>query len=98
MPELLRILIEPQGFLPLGHCYLWNPGLIFLHLASDALIGLAYLSISLKSDLLRDIPVAVLSALDVSRQENSVPGAAAYLKKPVDPTHLLATVSRLAAR
>jgi PAS domain S-box-containing protein len=33
------------GLLPHGVCYTWNPGLMWLHLTSDALIGLAYFSI-----------------------------------------------------
>lgn len=35
------------GFEPHGECYLWTPGLIGLHVASDALITLAYYSIPL---------------------------------------------------
>ena len=31
--------------LPHGVCYTWNPGLLWLHLGSDTLIGLAYFSI-----------------------------------------------------
>jgi len=31
--------------MPHGHCFLWNPGLIWLHVSSDALIALAYYSI-----------------------------------------------------
>ncbi|HEY9612124.1 PAS domain S-box protein [Allocoleopsis sp.] len=38
-------LLEP--FIPHGHCYLWKPGLVGLHLVSDALIALAYYSIPL---------------------------------------------------
>ncbi len=33
--------------MPHGHCYLWQPGLVWTHVISDLLIGLAYLSISL---------------------------------------------------
>ncbi len=33
------------GFEPHGECYLWTPGLIMLHVVSDALIALAYYSI-----------------------------------------------------
>jgi len=33
------------NFIPHGHCYLWKPEVVWLHLSSDALIGLAYLSI-----------------------------------------------------
>ena len=33
-------------FMPHGHCYLWLPGLLWMHVVSDLLIGTAYLSIS----------------------------------------------------
>jgi PAS domain S-box-containing protein len=33
------------GFMPHGSCYLWNPGLIRLHVISDGLIALSYTSI-----------------------------------------------------
>lgn len=32
-------------FMPHGHCYLWKPGLVWLHVASDIVIGLSYFSI-----------------------------------------------------
>ena len=35
--------LEP--FIPHGHCYLWKPWLVGLHLVSDSLIALAYYSI-----------------------------------------------------
>lgn len=34
-----------EGFMPHGHCYLWNPGLVWLHVVSDGLTALAYTSI-----------------------------------------------------
>jgi len=34
-----------QDFMPHGYCYMWNTGLIWLHIVSDALIFLSYLSI-----------------------------------------------------
>jgi signal transduction histidine kinase/DNA-binding response OmpR family regulator len=34
-----------EGFMPHGHCYLWQPGVLWLHLISDSLITLAYFSI-----------------------------------------------------
>src|SRR5215510_124986 len=40
-------LVSVQGLLPHGHCYLWRPGLVWLHVGSDTLIGLAYVAISL---------------------------------------------------
>ncbi|MBD2355365.1 HAMP domain-containing histidine kinase [Tolypothrix sp. FACHB-123] len=33
------------AFIPHGHCYLWKPELVSLHILSDALIALAYFSI-----------------------------------------------------
>ena len=42
---LANLLLE--RFIPHGHCYLWKPGLVGLHLVSDVLIALAYYSIPL---------------------------------------------------
>ena len=36
-----------KGFIPHGYCLNWNPLLLWLHIGSDVLIGLAYYSISL---------------------------------------------------
>ncbi len=36
-----------SAFIPHGHCYLWKPELVLLHLVSDSLIALAYYSIPL---------------------------------------------------
>lgn len=33
------------AFIPHGHCYLWKPSLVWLHVMSDALIAIAYYSI-----------------------------------------------------
>ncbi|MGD1805165.1 PAS domain-containing sensor histidine kinase [Dapis sp. BLCC M126] len=33
------------NFIPHGHCYLWQPQLVWLHILSDSLIALAYFSI-----------------------------------------------------
>ncbi len=45
--EILRKLFSSGEFMPHGMCYLWTPGLIWLHVVSDALIVLAYYSIPL---------------------------------------------------
>jgi PAS domain-containing protein len=45
MPDLIRDLFSSDGFMPHGHCYLWNPGLVWLHVVSDGLTALAYTSI-----------------------------------------------------
>ncbi|MDP8964048.1 MAG: diguanylate cyclase, partial [Cyanobacteriota bacterium] len=36
-----------EFFIPHGHCYLWKPELVGLHIVSDALTALAYYSIPL---------------------------------------------------
>jgi two-component sensor histidine kinase len=40
-------LFNPSGLTPHGFCLLWAPGLIVMHAASDAVIGLSYFSIPL---------------------------------------------------
>ena len=45
--SLYEWLFNPSGLSPHGFCLLWAPGLITLHAASDAIIGLAYFSIPL---------------------------------------------------
>ena len=61
MPGFLRRVFSSDGFLPHGHCFLWKPGLIWLHVSADVLIGLSYVAISLTLAYLvhrarRDIP------------------------------------------
>ena len=38
---------ETAFFMPHGHCYLWIPSLLWLHVVSDVLIGVAYVGIAL---------------------------------------------------
>jgi PAS domain-containing protein len=45
MQEFLQNLFTTELFIPHGHCYLWKPGLVWLHLVSDSVIALAYYSI-----------------------------------------------------
>ena len=45
MQEIFKSLLFSDNFVPHGHCYLWNPGLVWLHIVSDGLIALAYYSI-----------------------------------------------------
>ncbi|HZE88317.1 MAG TPA: ATP-binding protein [Verrucomicrobiae bacterium] len=44
MFEFLRDLFS-SDFIPHGHCYYWNPAIIWLHVLSDGVITLAYYSI-----------------------------------------------------
>ena len=45
MESFLQSLVAPGDFLPHGLCLTWRPELIWTHLLSDILIGLAYFSI-----------------------------------------------------
>jgi hypothetical protein len=45
MQEFLQSVFASNPFIPHGHCYLWKPGLLWLHIVSDSLIALAYYSI-----------------------------------------------------
>jgi hypothetical protein len=43
--DFLRQLFSSGDFRPHGYCYLWNTGLVWLHVVSDVLIALAYFTI-----------------------------------------------------
>lgn len=49
-----------ETFMPHGHCYLWEPSLVWLHACSDFLIGVAYVAITVTLIYLvrsiRDLP------------------------------------------
>ncbi len=47
MAEFLRAIFLSDEFMPHGHCVPWKPGLVGLHVASDGLIGTAYVVISI---------------------------------------------------
>ena len=57
--EALKRLFS-EDFMPHGHCYFWEPGLVWLQVLSNLAIGVAYLSISLTLAYvvrhIRDIP------------------------------------------
>jgi hypothetical protein len=42
---MITQIFEIAGFIPHGHCYLWQTNLVGLHILSDGLIALAYYSI-----------------------------------------------------
>ncbi|MBD3884901.1 sensor histidine kinase [Phormidium tenue FACHB-886] len=41
----INLLLKSDGFVPHGHCYLWQPDLVWLHVVSDLTIAFSYLSI-----------------------------------------------------
>jgi len=45
-PQAVTEAFQASGYMPHGHCYLWQPTLVALHGISDVLIGIAYLCIS----------------------------------------------------
>ncbi|SKB13567.1 Integral membrane sensor hybrid histidine kinase [Planktothrix sp. PCC 11201] len=47
IPDVFNILFNGSSFIPHGHCFLWKPGLVWMHVSSDLMIALAYLSISI---------------------------------------------------
>lgn len=60
-PRLWPNILASDNFMPHGMCYLWIPQLVWLHLISDSLIGLSYITISTTLAYLvyrarRDIP------------------------------------------
>jgi PAS domain S-box-containing protein len=40
--ELIQTFFSSGGFIPHGHCYLWKPGLVWLHLLADLFTAIAY--------------------------------------------------------
>lgn len=45
MLTFLKNMFASGQFIPHGHCYLWQPELVWLHILSDSIIGFAYYSI-----------------------------------------------------
>jgi PAS domain S-box-containing protein len=45
MLDHLGVVFSAEGFMPHGMCYLWQPGVLALHVVSDAFIALAYATI-----------------------------------------------------
>jgi len=45
MSDALTWLFSSNGFMPHGHCFLWQPATLWLNVGSDALIALAYVCI-----------------------------------------------------
>ncbi|MFY9288993.1 MAG: ATP-binding protein [Alphaproteobacteria bacterium] len=66
MPDWVRTLFDSQDFMPHGHCFLWYPEILWLHVVSDILIGIAYFS----------IPVAILA---FARRRRDLPFRSLYI-------------------
>jgi PAS domain S-box-containing protein len=46
LPQKRRNNLNSSGFMPHGYCFLWRPGLLWLHVLSDLGIGLAFYCIA----------------------------------------------------
>jgi hypothetical protein len=90
--QILRQLSSSGDFMPHGFCYLWNPGLVWLHLVSDTLISISYLSIPITL-----LPVVILTSSneDRDRLQGYGLGANSYVRKPVDFTAFVEAVRQL---
>jgi two-component system, sensor histidine kinase len=85
MFEKIRTFFGTDDFMPHGMCYLWHPGVLGLHLASDALITAAYFS----------IPFTLVHFLRRRKdlEFNSMIGCFALFIVACGTTHLLAIVT-----
>ena len=45
MTNPLSWLLDSDSYMPHGHCYLWQPGVLWLHVVADGLIAASYLAI-----------------------------------------------------
>jgi len=45
MPETHVSWFSGEQFLPHGHCYMWTPGILWMHVIADILIAMAYFAI-----------------------------------------------------
>ena len=45
MIDFLSRLFDTSGFMPHGHCYLWDPSILWLHVVSNTATALAYFAI-----------------------------------------------------
>ena len=45
MAELDTSWFTSEQFLPHGHCFMWTPGVLWMHVVADILIAMAYFTI-----------------------------------------------------
>lgn len=45
MPDTTVSWLSGEQFLPHGHCYMWTPGILWMHVIADILIAMAYFAI-----------------------------------------------------
>lgn len=97
MPSLLGSLLEGPGLMPHGMCYLWRPELLWLHVASDALVAGAYYAIP-PALLFFTVRSRRLLADSTSQRRGGIPYDWVFLAFGVfivacGTTHLLAVVT-----
>ncbi len=67
MSESIQNFFNSDDFMPHGHCFLWEPGILWMHVISDAVTALSYYAIPLALLYLirkrKDFPFKTLVAL-----------------------------------
>src|SRR6266545_5076185 len=101
MPEFLKDVFATGPFIPHGHCYLWLPELVWLHVVADSLIALTYYVMPIILVYFvrkrQDLPFYWLSG-GVKALTASVSLATAFLLVPLVPRALaLPSPAQLAA-
>jgi hypothetical protein len=65
--DTLRALFSSELFLPRGHCYLWKPSLVGLHVLANALLGFAFVAVAVAvvraARHKRELPLRIVGAL-----------------------------------
>lgn len=103
--EMLALLLESEGYSVasaangeealacLRQCE--RPDVILLDLMMPVMDGWQFRRIQRREPALAEIPVIVVSAAGDVGQTAVALSAASFLQKPVEPSHLLATIRRL---
>jgi len=83
---LLNWLLDPSAYMPHGMCLLWQPGLVALHVASDAAIALAYFAIPIT------LAIFVRKRTDLERQHQALAALFAVFITACGLTHVASII------
>ena len=84
----------PDGEEGLAKTRSWKPDLIVLDVVMPKMDGYEFVKVIKKDDVLRKIPLIVLTAREMMRDVFVQEGVKDYVTKPYDPEELLKTVSK----
>jgi PAS domain S-box-containing protein len=83
---LLKWLLDPSAYMPHGMCLLWQPGLVALHVVSDAAIALAYFAIPIS------LAVFLRRRKDLERQHQALAALFGLFITACGLTHVVSIV------